>query len=105
MTSPVDSIRRFHAELTAIRRDLHAHPELSFTEERTSQLVAQYLRKLGIETHVGLAKTGVVGVIPGKARNGKGVGLRADMDCLPMHEQNSFPHKSRHEGAHACLRA
>ena len=103
MTSPVDSIRRFHAELTAIRRDLHAHPELSFTEERTSQLVAQYLRKLGIETHVGLAKTGVVGVIPGKARNGKGVGLRADMDCLPMHEQNSFSHKSRHDGRmHAC---
>ena len=52
MTSPIDRIRRFHPELTAIRRDLHAHPELSFTEERTSQLVAQYLRQLGIETHV-----------------------------------------------------
>ena len=103
MTSPVDRIRCFHPELTAIRRDLHAHPELSFTEERTSQLVAQYLRKLGIETHVGLAKTGVVGVIPGKTRGGKGIGLRADMDCLPMHEQNSFPHKSKHEGRmHAC---
>jgi amidohydrolase len=103
MTSPVDSIRRFHSELTAIRRDLHAHPELSFTEDRTSKVVADYLRKLGIETHTGLAKTGVVGVIPGKNKNGKSVGLRADMDCLPMHEQNSFAHKSKHEGRmHAC---
>jgi len=103
MTTPVDRIRGFHSELTAIRRDLHAHPELSFTEERTSKVVAQYLRKLGIETHVGLAKTGVVGVIPGKTKNGKAIGLRADMDCLPMHELNSFAHKSRHEGRmHAC---
>ena len=103
MTSPVDRIRRFHSELTAIRRDLHAHPELSFTEERTSKLVADYLRKLGIETHVGLAKTGVVGVIPGKNKSGKGVGLRADMDCLPMNELNTFAHKSKNEGRmHAC---
>ena len=103
MTSPVDSIRRFHSELTGIRRDLHSHPELSFTEERTSRVVADYLRKLGIETHVGLAKTGVVGVIGGKNKSSRSVGLRADMDCLPMHELNSFPHKSRHEGRmHAC---
>ena len=103
MTSPVDTIRRFHSELTAIRRDLHAHPELSFTEERTSRLVADYLRKLGIETHVGLATTGVVGVIPGKSNNGKGVGLRADMDCLPMNELNTFAHKSKNDGRmHAC---
>jgi amidohydrolase len=103
MTSPVERIRQYHPELTAIRRDLHAHPELSFTEQRTSGIVADYLRKLGIETHTGLAKTGVVGVIPGKKRNGRGVALRADMDCLPMHEQNSFAHKSRHEGRmHAC---
>ena len=103
MTSPVDSIRRFHSELTAIRRDLHAHPELSFTEERTSKLVADYLRKLGIETHTGLAKTGVVGVIPGKSKSGKGVGLRADMDCLPMNELNTFAHRSKSEGRmHAC---
>ena len=103
MTSPVDRIRRFHSELTAIRRDLHAHPELSFTEERTSKLVADYLRKLGIETHVGLAKTGVVGVIPGKNKSGKAVGLRADMDCLPMNELNTFAHRSKNEGRmHAC---
>jgi amidohydrolase len=103
MTSPVDHIRRFHSELTGIRRDLHAHPELSFQEQRTSGVVAEYLRKLGVETHTGLATTGVVGVIRGKKSNGKAIGLRADMDCLPMHEQNSFAHKSRHEGRmHAC---
>jgi hippurate hydrolase len=103
MTSPVDRIRQYHRELTAIRRDLHAHPELSFTEQRTSGVVADYLKKLGVETHTGLAKTGVVGVIHGRKANGKGVALRADMDCLPMHEQNSFAHKSRHEGRmHAC---
>ena len=103
MTSPVDRIRQYHRELTAIRRDLHAHPELSFTEQRTSGVVAEYLKKLGVETHTGLAKTGVVGVIHGRKANGKGVALRADMDCLPMHEQNSFAHKSKHEGRmHAC---
>jgi hippurate hydrolase len=103
MTSPVERIRQYHRELTAIRRDLHAHPELSFSEQRTSGVVAEYLRKLGVETHTGIAKTGVVGVIPGKKTNGKGVALRADMDCLPMHEQNSFAHRSTHEGRmHAC---
>jgi amidohydrolase len=103
MTSPIDRIRPWQPELTGIRRDIHAHPELSFQEHRTSGLVAGYLKKCGIETHVGLARTGVVGVIPGKKTGGKGIALRADMDCLPMHEQNDFPHKSRHEGRmHAC---
>jgi amidohydrolase len=103
MTSPVERIRQYHRELTDIRRDLHAHPELSFQEQRTSAVVAQYLKKLGIETHTGLAKTGVVAVIPGKKNAGKGVALRADMDCLPMHEQNTFGHKSQNEGRmHAC---
>jgi amidohydrolase len=103
MTSPVERIRQYHRELTDIRRDLHAHPELSFQEQRTSAVVAQYLRKLGIETHTGLAKTGVVGVVAGKTNGGKGVALRADMDCLPMHEQNTFGHKSQNEGRmHAC---
>jgi hippurate hydrolase len=103
MTSPVETIRRYHPELTAIRRDLHAHPELSFQERRTSGVVVEYLKKHGIETHLGLAKTGVVGVIKGKGNGGKGIALRADMDCLPMHEQNAFPHKSQHEGRmHAC---
>jgi hippurate hydrolase len=103
MTSPVERIRQYHRELTAIRRDIHAHPELSFQESRTSNVVSEYLKKLGIETHTGLAKTGVVGVIHGKKKNGKAVALRADMDCLPMHELNAFPHRSKHEGRmHAC---
>jgi amidohydrolase len=103
MTSPVERIRQYHPELTGIRRDIHAHPELAFTESRTSSIVSAYLKKLGIETHVGLAKTGVVGVIPGRKKGGKGVALRADMDCLPMHELNDFSHRSKHEGRmHAC---
>ncbi len=103
MTTPIERIRAYHTELTGIRRDLHAHPELSFTEHRTSGVVAQYLRQLGIETHTGLAKTGVVGVIPGRKNGGKAVALRADMDCLPMHEANTFAHKSKHDGRmHAC---
>ena len=63
MTRPIDRIRSWHPELTGIRRDIHAHPELSFQEQRTSGIVADYLRKLGVETHTGLAKTGVVGVV------------------------------------------
>ena len=102
MTTPIERIRAYHRELTAIRRDLHAHPELSFQEQRTSSLVADYLKKLGIETHTGIAKTGVVGVVKGK-NAGKAVALRADMDCLPMQELNTFAHKSQNEGRmHAC---
>jgi hippurate hydrolase len=104
MTTPIERIRSYHGELTAVRRDIHAHPELSFQEDRTSTLVAEKLAAWGIEVHRGLAKTGVVGVIPGRKRtSGRGIGLRADMDCLPMHENNSFAHKSQHEGRmHAC---
>jgi amidohydrolase len=103
MTSPVERIRQYHRELTDIRRDLHAHPELAFSENRTSSVIAEYLKKLGIETHTGLAKTGVVGVVKGRGDSSRGIGLRADMDCLPMHEQNTFGHKSQHEGRmHAC---
>ena len=103
MTSPVDRIRGYHAELRDIRRDIHAHPELAFEESRTSALVVESLKSWGIETHTGLAKTGVVGVVKGKKSGGRSVGLRADMDCLPMHESNSFPHKSKNAGRmHAC---
>jgi amidohydrolase len=103
-TSPVEHIRGYHAELREIRRDLHAHPELAFEEGRTSSVVVEYLNKFGIETHTGLAKTGVVGVIKGrKEKSGRGVGLRADMDCLPMHEAGNLPYRSQHEGRmHAC---
>ena len=103
MKSTIERIRAFHPELTEIRRDLHAHPELSFQESRTAARVAEYLKKLGIETHTGIARTGVVGVIPGRTNGGRGIALRADMDCLPMHEANTFAHRSQNEGRmHAC---
>jgi hippurate hydrolase len=103
MTTPIERIRPLHAELKALRRDLHAHPELAFQENRTSELVAEKLSGWGIEVHRGIARTGVVGVIPGKKANGKAIGLRADMDCLPVEEINGFAHKSQHPGRmHAC---
>ena len=104
LSSPVEKIRSYHAELRAIRRDIHAHPELAFQENRTSQLVADQLAAWGIEVHRGLAKTGVVGVVKGKkSASGRAIGLRADMDCLPMHETSNIPHKSTHAGRmHAC---
>jgi amidohydrolase len=104
MTSPVERIRSYHAELKALRHDLHAHPELAFTETRTSVLVAEKLESWGIEVHRGLAKTGVIGVIRGKQDNSRrGVGLRADMDCLPIHETGDVSYRSQHAGRmHAC---
>jgi hippurate hydrolase len=103
-TVPVEKIRGYHDELRAIRRDIHAHPELAFQESRTSDLVAARLSSWGIEVHRGLAKTGLVGVVKGrKSASGRAIGLRADMDCLPMHETSNIPHKSTHAGRmHAC---
>src|SRR6202047_4072546 len=90
------------AELTAIRRDIHAHPELGFEEERTAEIVAQKLKEYGCEVHRGLATTGVVGTIR-KGNSLRAIGLRADMDCLPMQELNEFAHRSTHDGKmHAC---
>jgi len=89
-------------ELTAIRRDIHAHPEIGFEEQRTSEIVAQKLAEWGCEVHRGLATTGVVGTIR-RGNSLRSVGLRADMDCLPMQELNDFPHRSTHDGQmHAC---
>lgn len=92
----------FLAEIVAIRRDLHAHPELSFNEHRTADVVARELVACGLEVHRGLAGTGVVGVL----RMGSGrraIGLRADMDALPVEEKNDFAHRSTHSGCmHAC---
>ena len=104
VNSPVEKIRSYHAELRAIRHDIHAHPELAFQENRTSELVADRLSSWGIEVHRGLAKTGLVGVVKGKkAGSGRAIGLRADMDCLPMHETGSVAYKSKHAGRmHAC---
>ena len=99
----LEMLRLFHAELVHIRRDIHAHPELAFEERRTSQLVADKLAEWGIEVHRGLAKTGVVGVIKGKKVSDRAIGLRADMDCLPMHETAAVPHRSTAPGRmHAC---
>ncbi len=98
----IDPIVQFHAELQQIRRDIHAHPELGYEEVRTSELVAQKLTEWGIPVVRGLGVTGVVGII----KNGdspRAIGLRADMDALPMPELNTFAHASRHEGKmHAC---
>ncbi len=104
MSNPVEHIRAWHEELKAIRHDLHAHPELAFTEERTAALVAGKLAGWGVEVHRGLAKTGVVGIVRGRSTaSGRAVGLRADMDCLPMHETGTVPYRSKHEGRmHAC---
>ena len=88
--------------LTAIRRDIHAHPELGFTEQRTGDVVAQQLAEYGCEVHRGLATTGVVGTIR-RGNSLRAIGLRADMDCLPMQELNEFAHRSTHDGQmHAC---
>jgi len=96
-------IAAFHAEMTAWRRDFHEHPELGFEEVRTSEIVAAKLQEWGIEVHRGLGKTGVVGVLKGQTDSGRAVGLRADMDALPMTEENSFAHASKNPGRmHAC---
>jgi hippurate hydrolase len=102
--SPVEYLRTQHAELTTLRRDLHAHPELGFEEHRTAEVVTGELHRLGLEYHAGVGKTGVVAVIPGRRQDsGRAVGLRADMDALPMHEENDFPHVSRFKGRmHGC---
>jgi hippurate hydrolase len=91
-----------HAELSGWRRDIHAHPELGFEETRTSDLVAAKLAAFGCEVHRGLGKTGVVGTL--RAGSGAGsIGLRADMDALPIAEGNTFEHRSRNQGKmHAC---
>jgi len=102
--TPLAAIQSFHAELTALRRDLHAHPELGFEEVRTSGIVASALESYGIEVHRGIGKTGVVGVIRGRGtESGRMVGLRADMDALPMSEENKFAHRSTKSGLmHGC---
>ena len=101
--SAIDHLRRWHAELRDVRRDLHAHPELGFEEHRTARIVCERLTAYGIEHHAGIGRTGVVAVVRGRADNGRHVGLRADMDALPMQEENDFAHKSRYDGRmHGC---
>ncbi len=104
LKSPVSFVSERHDSFTAIRRDLHAHPELGFEEHRTAALVAERLHQWGIEVHTGIGRTGLVGVVRGrKDVSGRSVGLRADMDALPIQEENEFDHRSSRPGLmHAC---
>ncbi|MBV8121525.1 MAG: amidohydrolase [Alphaproteobacteria bacterium] len=98
----IAELRDDHDELTAIRRDIHAHPELAFAEHRTADLVAAKLAEFGVEVHRGLAGTGVIGTIR-CGNSPAAIGLRADMDALPIQEINDFAHRSKEDGKmHAC---
>ena len=100
-----DTILAQAASIAALRRDIHAHPELCFQEVRTAELVATQLAAWGIPMHRGMGTTGVVGIVHGRDGGacGRAVGLRADMDALPMQEFNTFAHASQHAGKmHAC---
>ncbi len=101
----IDSILTEAAGIAAIRRDIHAHPELCFQEVRTADVVARQLEAWGIPMHRGMGTTGIVGIVHGRDGGacGRAVGLRADMDALPMQEFNTFSHASQHAGKmHAC---
>jgi hippurate hydrolase len=98
----VEPILAYQSELETIRRDIHAHPELCYEEQRTADVVAQRLTEWGIPVVRGLGVTGVVGIIK-NGTSDRAIGLRADMDALPMQELNTFEHASRHAGKmHAC---
>ena len=89
-------------KIATLRRDIHAHPELAFNEKRTAEKVAAYLDGLGLEVHRGIARTGVVAKLS-LGTSPRAIGLRADMDALPLSELNTFPHHSIHDGKmHAC---
>jgi len=98
----IERIAAYQADMTEWRRDLHAHPETAFEESRTAAFVVAKLRDFGVDVHIGLAKTGVVGTLRAGTGN-RAVGLRADMDALHIQEANQFPHRSRNQGKmHAC---
>ncbi|MFE1599598.1 M20 aminoacylase family protein [Methylobacterium sp. ID0610] len=101
--SILDRIAADADELVAIRRDLHAHPEIGFEETRTSAIVAERLEAWGIEVHRGIGRTGVVGVLAGRGTSRRRIGLRADMDALPIAEATNLPYRSTRPGTmHAC---
>lgn len=98
----IDAIVENKHEIAAIRRDIHTHPELCFEETRTADIVAQKLTEWGVPIHRGLGTTGVVGILK-NGNSSRAIGLRADMDALPMQEYNTFAHKSTQAGKmHAC---
>lgn len=98
----IEAIADRQAEHTRWRRDIHAHPEIAFEEHRTAAIVAEKLASFGIEVETGIAGTGVVGTLT-RGRGNRAIGLRADLDALPIHEANNFEHKSVNPGKmHAC---
>jgi hippurate hydrolase len=103
MTETLDKIRTYHPELTDIRRDIHAHPEMGLEETRTAALVADKLRAWGIDVTEGIGVTGVVGTVRGRLPGQRSIGLRADMDALSIPEQTGLPYASVNAGVmHAC---
>ncbi|MBK7264045.1 MAG: amidohydrolase [Rubrivivax sp.] len=102
MTTTLETLAPLHADMTVWRQDIHAHPELGFQENRTAGLVARQLEAFGITVTRGVGRTGVVGVLRA-GRSTRRIGLRADMDALPIPEANRFAHRSVHAGVmHAC---
>ncbi len=98
----INRIAEFHNDMSAWRRDIHAHPETAFEERRTAAIVAEKLKEFGLAVETGLAKTGVVGTLHA-GNGGRANALRADMDALHMQERNGFDHTSQHNGKmHAC---
>ena len=98
----IEHLARLEQEMTGWRRDIHAHPELGFEELRTAEIVAEKLTAFGLEVHRGIGKTGVVGVLRAGTAT-RSLGLRADMDALPIIEANTFAHRSTQAGRmHAC---
>ncbi|MFL5177180.1 MAG: amidohydrolase, partial [Microvirga sp.] len=99
----LDRISGFADDLVAWRHDFHAHPEIGFEEERTAAIVAEKLASWGVAVHRGVGRTGVVGVLEGKGGNYRRIGLRADMDALPIEEATGLPYASTAPGKmHAC---
>src|SRR5262249_27206159 len=100
----INRIADFHREMTEWRQDLHAHPELALQETRTSRVVQTKLKEFGVDEIItGLARTGVVGVIRGHGNSDRAIGLRADMDALPIIEETGLPYASQNQGVmHAC---
>jgi amidohydrolase len=99
----INRIADFQAEMAGWRRDIHAHPETAFEERRTAEIVAKLLQSFGISVESGIARTGVIGTLTGSRPGSRAVALRADMDALPIAEQNGFSHASTHHGRmHAC---
>ena len=98
----IDEIQNFSDDLIKIFQDFHQHPELGMEEVRTSKKVNEFLNGVGIKTYTGIGKMGVVGVLEGN-KPGKTIGLRADMDALPIHEKTNLPYSSKNPGVmHAC---